>query len=452
MQLSHNLHEKLRVSGTCSAYDEGVETDRTATAAPASDTPFSGMSATPPHTKTESTLAPTAEFTRIFLLAWIIRYVFRGASGTLFEKATEKPGLRNKITDLLSWPGRAFTNSFFPATKLSEMEAATYATTIGLGSGYLSYRYSKMVKSDIQNIFSEAVAYEKDKQPGEISFDDIKGSDNAIVQRTVQNYREKFFGRIGTDTLFFVAAALRHAHLTDLFLGFKGVQIFADTWKRKTTMFEDIISFVNHKINPRNGLGQPIGMGEVFDLYQHYTELFQPDRMFTTVVAQGKGEGIRWAASQPIFQRITELMNLTYAYKHTTVIDPATGHSIPQADFALPKFIYLLGHDMIDISKPKETMARIEIANRFGIPAVKEMQAMLQSGASLAQVNERFPVPAHTAPEHTHKPDEKNSVIPKGSTMQLDRVEGAMPVSKIGAESIRSLGTLTNAELQTAVG
>lgn len=396
--------------------------------APANDSPFvGGAPAVPPHTQTQSTLAPTAEFTRIFLLAWIIRYVFRGAAGTLFEseKALKNPTLRNRITDVLSWPGRALKNGFFRNTELNEMEAAAYAGAIGLGSGYLSYRYSKMVKSDIQNIFCEAVAYEKGKAPGEITFNDIKASDNAIVQRTVQNYREKFFSRIGSDALFFVAAALRHAHLTDLFLGFKGVQIFADTWKRKTTMFEDLTSFINNKINPRNGLGQAISVGEVFDLYQHYAEAFQPNKMFSNVLERGTGEGARWAQAQPIFQRMTELMNLTYAYKHSSKLDPKTGHAVHQADFALPKFIYLLGHDLIDVSKPQQTLATIEVANRYGIGAVKEMQTMLQGGAGLAEVAKRFPVPEVTINEKKEKDSEKNTVIPKGSTMQVDGAEQA---------------------------
>lgn len=388
----------------------------------------------PLHTKTESTLAPTAEFTRIFLLAWIIRYIFRGAAGTAFEKLETTPGVRNRIINALSAPGRALKNTFFPAVPLSQMEAAAYAGAIGVGSGWLSYRYSRMVKSDIQNIFSEAVAYEKGKPVEAITFDDIKQSDNHIVQRTVENHRSKLRSRLGTDALFFVAAGLRSAHITDFLLGAKGVQIFADTWKRKTTMFEDLITFINNKINPRNGLGQAITVGEVFDLYQHYSEMFHPAHMFHNVLERSSEEGARWAQSQPIFQRITELMNLTYAYKHSSVIDPTTGRAVPQADFALPKLIYLLGHDLIDVNKPQQTLATIEIANRFGIGAVKEMQAMMQTGATLEQVAKRFPVPLAPRVDKKKEADEKNGVIAKGSTMQLDQAE--IPATTVTADSI----------------
>jgi hypothetical protein len=388
----------------------------------------------PSHTQTQSTLAPTAEFTRIFLLAWIIRYVFRGASGTLFEQEVATPGIRNKITDILSWPGRALKGSFFPKIPLKEMEAATYAGAIGLGSGYLSYRYSKMVRSDIQNIFSEAVAFEQGKPQDSITFNDITQSDNRIVRRTVENYRSKFFGRIGTDASFFVASALRNEHLTDLFLGLKGVQIFADTWKRKTTMFEDLITFINNKINPRNGLGQAISTGDIFDLYQHYAEAFTPGRMFKNVLEGGGNEGALWAKNQPIFQRMAELMNLTYAYKHRTIINAATGAPVAQANFALPTFIYLLGHDLIDVQKPTETLLRIEVANQYGIGAVQDIQRALAQGATLDAVAARYPITP--SPTHPEANGEKNGVLPKGSTMQLARDQASAPSSAIQGNTI----------------
>ena len=406
---------------------------------------------TPLHTKTQSTLAPTAEFTRIFLLAWIIRYVFRGGAGTIFNKAEKAPGFRHRVIEAISKPGTLLKEKFFPSVTHGELEAASYAGAIGIGSGILSYRYSNLVRSDIQNIFSEAVAYENDKPLGSVTFDDIRQSDNAIVKRTVQNYREKFWSRIGTDTLFFIPMALRFAPLTDFLLGLKGVQIFADTWKRKTTMFEDLITFINNKINPRNGLGQAISVGEVFDLYQHYSEAFHPKKMFTNVVERGTGEGALWAQNEPIFQRMTELMNLTYAYKHSTKIDPNTGHALHQANFALPKFIYLLGHDLIDVSQPERTLATIEIANHFGIPAVKEMQTMLASGATLAQVAERFPTPTPVKSTDEHKPEngKKNAVIAKGSTMQVDAAPNA-PTSRIDAATILNEHPLTQAQPQLA--
>lgn len=404
----------------------------------------------PPHTQTQSTLAPTAEFTRIFLLAWIIRYIFRGAAGALFEEKIEQPGIRAKILNSISNVGRHIQKWFGGHDKISlkELEAGAYSLSVGMGSGALSWTYGNAVRADILNLFRESVAEEKGVPADQVTFKDISQSDNAIIKRTVENYHGKMRERLGTDALFFLATPLRSTWVTDLLLGVKGVQIFSDTWKRKTTLFEDLVTFVNNKINPRNGLGQPITVGEVFDLYQHYADMFHPDRMFSNVLERGTGEGIRWAKSQPIFLRITELMNATYAYKHASVIDPETGHAKPQANLALPKLVYLLGNDYIDPDKPEETLLAIEITNKHGIPAAKQMRGMLAEGQSLEAIQQHFGVtlPATFAEQKTPV-SEKNGVIAKGSTMQLD----ATPAMKIDVNSIAHEPMLQSAQLATTL-
>ncbi len=257
-----------------------------------------------------------------------------------------------------------------------------------------------------------------------------------MVQQTMQNFWSRFAQRAGIDLLFIPAALSRMDKAGDFVLGLISGQLFLDTWKRKTTMFEDLVTFVNNKINPRNGLGQPIAQGEIFDLYQHYSEKFHPEQMFTNVLERGTGEGAVWASSQPIFARVAELMNETYAYKHQSVIDPATGHARPQANFPLPKFIYLLGQDMINTREPERTLATIEIANQYGIPAVKQASQLWQQGASTEQVLQKFPLAPR--PEKTKADEsEKNGVIAKGSTMQLDR---AVPSALLDASSISHIG------------
>jgi hypothetical protein len=223
--------------------------------------------------------------------------------------------------------------------------------------------------------------------------------------------------------------------VTDLLLGGKGVQIFADTWKRKTTLFEDLVTFVNNKINPRNGLGQPISMGEVFDLYQHYSEAFAPEKMFNNVLSRDATG--RWAHSQPIFQRITELMNETYAYKHTT---PADYNAAKRSgsDFALPKLIFMLGNDMIDPDRPERTLALVEIMNAHGGTAAKQAAVQMDNGttphAVLQQLGLQFVAPEQKP--HEMKAETSNGVIAKGSTMQAD----AVPSSQIQAKSATALG------------
>jgi hypothetical protein len=392
----------------------------------------------PMHTHTQSTLAPTSEYVRYLLLALPARYIPRGIFGTLFE--TEPYG---KAAKAITAPGRWLQNKF-PRTTPKNKEAFAYNAIMGVGSLALSASYSHTVYNDIKNIFAEAVALETGKSPNDISRKDLYESDNRIVQKTMDNFWKRSAKRIATDLLFFPAALMRSTGLGDLMVGVKAGQAFGETWKRKTTMFEDLITFINNKINPRNGLGQAINVGEVFDLYQHYTEAFNPEKMFTNVLERGTGEGARWAQSQPIFERMTQLMNLTYAYKHSSKIDPETGRAVQQADFALPKFVYLLGHDLIDVNQPEKTMATIEIANRYGIPAVKEMQKMVAGGASLSQVSERFPTP-HIAQQEKQKANGKNGVLPKGSTMQLS----ALPETTTDAPSTTI--DATSAALQSAL-
>lgn len=394
----------------------------------------------PLHTHTQSTLAPTSEWVRYLLLALPARYVPRGIVGMLYETEHHEGNMLGRgLAKLSAWFQKA--TGITSAAEARGREAMAYNTIMGIGSFALSASYARTVYSDIKNIFSEAVAEETGKPVSQIGWTDLKQSNNRIVQKTITNFWHRSARRFATDLLFFPAAAARSTGAGDLGVGLKALQAFGETWKRKTTMFEDLISFVNNKINPRNGLGQAISVGEIFDLYQHYAQEYNPGAAFNNVLERGAGEGARWAQSQPIFERMTELMNLTYAYKHRSVIDENTGQAIRQADFALPKFIFLLGHDLIDVNQPAATLARIEVANRYGIGAVKEMQTMLTSGASLAQVAERFPIAPHT-PQSKKVVEEKNGVIAKGSTVQLDRTEHALPATSIDAHSISGLETL----------
>ena len=323
------------------------------------------------------------------------------------------------------------------STIRGRLDDMLYSIMLGLGSGALSIRYSRFVRMDIQNLFRESVAQEKGVPQEKVTFEDIAHSDNRIIRTTVANYRKKLWQRLGSDSLFLLAAPLKSMHITDLLLGGKGLQMLSETWRRNPTMFEDLVTFVNNKINPINGLGQPISMGEVFDLYQHYAQAYAPEQAFHGVIEHEKNEGARWVENQVIFQRMTELLNKTYAYKHASIVDQKTGLTVLQADFALPKFIYLLGHDFIDVKAPKQTLTAIEIANSYGIGAVQEMRQMLSAGKSLDEVVKRYPV---TLPgvQVQNTPEVENGVLAKGASMQTDRVEGLGPIpgARIDATSI----------------
>lgn len=398
-----------------------------------------------PHTVTQSTLAPTSEYMRYLLAAWGARYVFRGFFGTLFDKSTEEAGhgmgaLATKIMRWVEKPGD-WIQKKYPASSPTSKIALTYNTALGVGSTTLTMSYTKMVYDDIINLFREEVGEELGKAPEQVTFNDIRHSNNRIVQQTMKNFWEKLGSRLIVDLAFFPAAWLRSDKMGDLVLGAKATQLFLDTWKRKPTMFEDLVTFVNHKINPANGLGQPITIGEVFDLYQHYAGSYQPEKVFRTVLSRDSSDAERMTISQPVFSRITQLMNLTYAYKH----NQASEAEVAQANFALPKLIYMLGHDLIDPTNPQQTMALVEVMNAQGAAGVKHAQAMLAKGAAPQQVLDQFGL-HFPQPGKTLETEGPNGVIHKGSTMQMDTA----PSTSIHAPSASTsqLAALAAAQVQ----
>ena len=427
----------------------------TATASPAApvDAPralpqsaFAG--AAPPHTHTESTLAPTSEFARYLLTAWGARYLPRGLLGLVEEapkalrEIAEKPqmmfaGAQKRFYQPIQKFGAALDRKF-PHSTLENKGAVAYNTILGIASALLTLDYSWIVYKDIKNMYCETVGADLGKPSDQVTFNDIRHSENKIVKRTMHNFGWKLCERFLVDLLFIPATLFRSRGLGDAVLGAKATQLFAETWKRKTTMFEDLVSFVNHKINPYNGLGQPIGVGEIFDLYQHYSQQFHPDRAFSNVLERSHTESVLWARNEPIFQRITELMNQTYAYKHPTILDPKTGDAVIQANFTLPIFVHLLGFDLIDTHQPERTQIYIEVGNRHGIAGINGMRKMIASGTPLDDVMREYQVTFPPPPQRAAAPkgNERNAVIPKGSTVQLDNAAGQpQPATIIDAAS-----------------
>jgi hypothetical protein len=188
--------------------------------------------ARPLHTKTESTLAPTSEFVRYFLLAYPSRYLFRGLFGLLTgeDKINELSPLSQRIRHNIHEFGRGFYDRIMPGVSHRDRFAVSYNAALGIGSTALTTSYGWMVYKDIKNIFSEAVAAEKGKRPEELTYKDFANSDNRILQQTMRNFKTRFAMRFLTDLPFFGAAWLRDTTAGDFMLGLKAVQLLADTW------------------------------------------------------------------------------------------------------------------------------------------------------------------------------------------------------------------------------
>lgn len=364
-------------------------------AAPAITNFDSRVAINPPHSSTASTLASTSEFVRYFLLALPARYISRSILDSIFSKEASKgyKKFADSLTDHFSPRTRnldASTHSRMHAT--TKVHGVLLDSSFGLGSLALTTSYSRLVYDDMLNLFSEAVAYEKGKAPQDVTFNDLRKSDNKIVAKTVENFYWKTGSRLATDVLFFARPLVNMVKWGELVLGIKGAQVFLETWKREPTLFEHIATLVNNRINPRNGLGQAISVGDVFDLYQHYHIQYRSGKAFANVIENEPTESQIWSKGKVVFDRVTDLLNDTYAYKHASSIDEKTGLPIRKADFALPKLIYLLGHNLIEPEKPEKTLFYIETANRYGMVAVRDVKKRLDQGETLDSLAKSYPV------------------------------------------------------------
>lgn len=269
-----------------------------------------------------------------------------------------------------------------------------YDNALGVGSFWMAYTIRQRVLTDMKSIYSEAVAYELNKDPSQITEQDIFDSKNTIVHSTVQNFNTKQNQRFGISFLPFLknVPAIRASQFGDLAIGAWGLLWAFDVWGREPTMLEMLSDFVNDRLNLKFGFGDKIKPTDIINIYQQYALKFYPEKSFRSLISRDPVEQQLWAANETVFSRIAELMNDSYNYKHTAVLDPMTGAPIASADFTLPKFIYLLGHDLINTREPEWTKAYIEIANKYGMEAVKETAKAQKSGKPLGDVLAKYPV------------------------------------------------------------
>ncbi len=273
-----------------------------------------------------------------------------------------------------------------------------YDYALGTSSLFLTGYYANRVVSDIKKVFAETVGYEMDKDPKDVTYRDIWNSKNKMVEEVRGNFIRKNAWRVGSDLVLFGGALahlprlgfLKKYPISDLGVGVKGAQLIGQILNKQTTVFVDLVQLIDTKMNPLKGMGAPIEVADIFDLYQKYTLEHDPKATFRDAVNGQNHDGRDWEKSQTIFQRAADLMNQTYKYKH--VVRENVPSPDEKANFTLPKLLYLLGHDLIDTYKPEETLAYIEVANRYGIPAVRQAQRALERGIPVDQALVNYPV------------------------------------------------------------
>lgn len=299
---------------------------------------------------------------------------------------------------LENWRGNTVAQEGGLATLQKSMRdrilASHYDNGLGIGSIIVTALYALRVKSDVWHSFAETVAYENGKDPKNITSLDIMRSDNKLVQSTVQNFINKTLGRLATDAIFFgrhlahipgVHVGFKTMNFGELGIGAKGYFLLRDILAKQTTLFEDLTQLIDRKLNPIKGIGERISTSDVIDLYQKYALIHEKDAAFKDATIRERRDGIDWPKTERVFNRIADLMNQTYKYKHSSLDHVSYEHRELQAssDFALPKFLYLLGHGLIDPRRPEQSLAYVELANKNGIEAVKTVRSQTERGISL---------------------------------------------------------------------
>ncbi|MCI5050003.1 MAG: hypothetical protein MRY32_06690 [Rickettsiales bacterium] len=297
-----------------------------------------------------------------------------------------------------SKPGKiALTNGSKKRIKSNLSEPvfeSLYDNSLGVGSLLMTHTIRKRILHDIESLYSETVGYELGKDPHAVTRDDIFNSDNTIIQSTAKNFTQKQWTRLGISAIPFMKniPSLKAAQFGELGIGAWGVLWAYDTWGRESTMLELLTEFVNDRLNPKFGIGDPIKPSDIINLYQNYAVKFRPETAFKSVATSDIAEDQLWLRSEGVFREIATLMNESYNYKHTSEVDPKTGLPGDPADFKLPKFIYLLGHDMINVNEPEWSMAYIKIANEYDMEAVKEVRRAQLRGVDLEKILKKYPV------------------------------------------------------------
>jgi len=297
-------------------------------------------------------------------------------------------GVRYGATFFKDWSDSGTTrNKFF--------DAAAGLWMLGITSFF-----ANRTRKDMMSMFSETIADELDKKPSDVTFLDLFKSHNNTVVAARNNWLKYTGIRSLVNGSFFLSfskwrpfaswKALNETSAINLGMGLNSAYLTYEVLGRGRTFFEQLQSFVDSKLNQDNALGEEIKPIELIHLYERNALDNDPTNAF-----KGDVDAPMWKQSQIIFERMAELMNQTYQHRHT-------GN---KANFTLPKFLYLLGHNLIQPKEVGRTLAFIEVVNRYGVDALKNMVKALDNGVDLHDELQQFPgaLPMETTQESNKK-------------------------------------------------
>lgn len=278
---------------------------------------------------------------------------------------------------------------------LDKVEAPVVgAFMLGVSTLYMGRTYK-----DLKAAFSEAISWETGKKKEDIGFMDIIRSDNTLVEAARQNFFKYNARRFAVNTPFFSHLAFDKAIKPKQAILFgvatNSVYLMSDVLTRKETFFERLQSFVDEKVLHTEKLGDQISAIDLINLYELHSRDKNPNYRFT-----GRMDTKEWQDRVKVFSRMADLMNETYGNQTNP----------EKANFTLSKMVYLMGHGMITTGgDPDRSCAYIEVANRYGIDAVKDMASKnMADGSDIKYGKEKYPVKAAEAGVAACLPDAKD--------------------------------------------
>jgi len=276
--------------------------------------------------------------------------------------------------------------------------AKGYALVVGGWMSFITGLYLTRTYADMKRVFSETLAYEFNKDPKDIGTGDFLNSKNVIVHTTFQNFLKRNLFRTALAGSFFGSLlpfkAVKNLKIdtVDLGTGLTGGYLVSDVLWRKMTFFESLQNFIDTKINHKETIGQVITDSDLMTLYAIHARDNPPDRLISK-----RMDTAGWNNDRVMFSRMADLMNQTY----NNIEDKE------HANFTVPKLIYLLGHNLISRENKERSLAYIEVANHYGIPALKEVLQSVKEGHGLAEALQKYPVTLPDDPMAKPSPVEK---------------------------------------------
>lgn len=287
-----------------------------------------------------------------------VRYAFKFLSG-VFERPLET--LQKRMEHHLPRQIANFKHDLWPLG-------------VGLGMVGVTSYYTISTYGDMKRQFAEPLGWEFDKSPENIGLGDMMKSKNALVRDAMQHFEKRTGLRFLVHTPFFLhlipspfAAGqdlVKADVAVDGGVGANALYLASDALTRKRTFFEEGQNVIDNKINHRDRIGETVTALDIMNLYDRQW------RFNHQTLPLPKMDTPEWQDDLRLFARMADLMNQTYGNTPNQ----------EQANFTMPKLIYLLGMGLVKSKDVEKNLAYVEVANRYGIPEAKKLAQAVNGG------------------------------------------------------------------------